>query len=246
MTAFAPGSSPLTRGKRRRYRIRGPDSGLIPAHAGKTTNRGAHATGTQAHPRSRGENLPLPSASWIYTGSSPLTRGKLLDGERLACARRLIPAHAGKTSMALQRSPRSPAHPRSCGENRAKFVDDGLDWGSSPLMRGKQGARCRKTRLRLIPAHAGKTTASPGVSAARPAHPRSRGENVERTHTDEHKDGSSPLTRGKQSVFVHVSDSLRLIPAHAGKTGQALERRAHPEAHPRSRGENMRISTMSE
>ena len=116
--AARAGSSPFTRGKRRRYRIRGPDSGLIPAHAGKTTNRGAHATGTQAHPRSRGENLPLPSASWIYTGSSPLTRGKRSRAQEAAGVFGLIPAHAGKTApkQATRRAAR--AHPRSRGKNR--------------------------------------------------------------------------------------------------------------------------------
>ena len=50
------GSSPLTRGKRRRTRSRRSSPGLIPAHAGKTSDSGESLTSVGAHPRSRGEN----------------------------------------------------------------------------------------------------------------------------------------------------------------------------------------------
>ena len=51
-----PGSSPLTRGKRRLRRGRAQRRGLIPAHAGKTPDRNRPARHDRAHPRSRGEN----------------------------------------------------------------------------------------------------------------------------------------------------------------------------------------------
>ena len=50
--------------------------------------------------------------------------------------------------------------------------------------------------------------------------------------------GSSPLTRGKLSIYDMDKKSVRLIPAHAGKTlpcDFSITRRV---AHPRSRGEN--------
>ena len=50
------GSSPLTRGKRCGYCVCGLDSGLIPAHAGKTHDVRSAWHGHGAHPRSRGEN----------------------------------------------------------------------------------------------------------------------------------------------------------------------------------------------
>ena len=115
--AARAGSSPFTRGKRRRYRIRGPDSGLIPAHAGKTTNRGAHATGTQAHPRSRGENAHERKKQLVCSGSSPLTRGKRLRSRRREGQHGLIPAHAGKTARPRSDPYGARAHPRSRGEN---------------------------------------------------------------------------------------------------------------------------------
>ena len=91
---------------------------------------------------------------------------------------------------------------------------------------------------RLIPAHAGKTSGRPSPAALGRAHPRSRGEN-EGGHVDvDAGRGSSPLTRGKR---IHAGPghlSLRLIPAHAGKTCGFLQGGCEPVAHPRSRGEN--------
>ena len=52
------------------------------------------------------------------------------------------------------------------------------DMGSSPLTRGKpQQLTDEALEARLIPAHAGKTLASPALSGLKKAHPRSRGEN---------------------------------------------------------------------
>ena len=50
------GSSPLTRGKPDRARDDADQSGLIPAHAGKTPHIRGWRFAAQAHPRSRGEN----------------------------------------------------------------------------------------------------------------------------------------------------------------------------------------------
>mgnify|MGYP001748860456 CR=1 FL=1 len=114
---IALGSSPLTRGKlhlhlRRLHRRR-----LIPAHAGKTPSCVAFTARLTAHPRSRGENpVSWPTGS-TRTGSSPLTRGKRALSCSLARLWRLIPAHAGKTIAVSSPDARSPAHPRSRGEN---------------------------------------------------------------------------------------------------------------------------------
>ena len=71
--------------------------------------------------------------------------------------------------------------------------------GSSPLTRGKlRRCRGRARRLRLIPAHAGKTVADLIDSKKTGAHPRSRGENFSRPKVTPLLPGSSPLTRGKR------------------------------------------------
>ena len=72
----APGSSPLTRGKRTNYINATTKRGLIPAHAGKTDDSRRSTPAHGAHPRSRGENARTRSAAKMRRGSSPLTRGK--------------------------------------------------------------------------------------------------------------------------------------------------------------------------
>ena len=71
------GSSPLTRGKLVTWVTNNYRQRLIPAHAGKTAADLVVADESAAHPRSRGENLPIMVSVPASEGSSPLTRGKL-------------------------------------------------------------------------------------------------------------------------------------------------------------------------
>ena len=233
------GSSPLTRGKliagdRCRVRVR-----LIPAHAGKTSAQKPKSQRARAHPRSRGENSAHQQDTARETGSSPLTRGKRDDAERARDVARLIPAHAGKTWCSTGGLSGWWAHPRSRRENGRDPVEASQWVGSSPLTRGKPGfvAR-RRPRLRLIPAHAGKTRCLLRRLSRARAHPRSRGENDRDDINGATASGSSPLTRGKQALLVGQQDVAGLIPAHAGKTRQSSRNARQRAAHPRSRGEN--------
>ena len=135
---LVPGSSPLTRGKRRTGRTDGARPWLIPAHAGKTSSGVCRAYPAWAHPRSRGENATMGSRARRNPGSSPLTRGKLSFVRSNTIHPRLIPAHAGKTNTAgrARMSPR--AHPRSRGENHIMCLAMQDVIGSSPLTRGKR------------------------------------------------------------------------------------------------------------
>ena len=216
---LSEGSSPLTRGKPTDKVCGGVGHGLIPAHAGKTYPYARTQLRRRAHPRSRGENhLTMWIVAWLV-GSSPLTRGKpaVLSGP--SGLSRLIPAHAGKTLRVGRRRAARGAHPRSRGENIASRKLPVNAEGSSPLTRGKLGdLEDIHARVRLIPAHAGKTSSTRSVRGFRRAHPRSRGENRRHARQDTHDLGSSPLTRGKLGVGVGVDHVGGLIPAHAGKT----------------------------
>ena len=192
-----------------------------------------------AHPRSRGENGPNQPGNCFSAGSSPLTRGKRPQGTARRGRCRLIPAHAGKTTMARAIDAEPPAHPRSRGENRVIWVDSVPTAGSSPLTRGKLACGLAgRGRGRLIPAHAGKTGASQRSRRQWRAHPRSRGENGEIGGGLCAHQGSSPLTRGKLGDLHPGRSQRRLIPAHAGKTRAVSRRSRSSAAHPRSRGEN--------
>ena len=158
-TLSGVGSSPLTRGKPGKLCTEKVAQGLIPAHAGKTTDINRGSINKRAHPRSRGENLRtreiIVKVTW------------------------LIPAHAGKTARELNPALYSPAHPRSRGENIVATRSNQTERGSSPLTRGKQRPlRAYAPGPGLIPAHAGKTLNPALVRTRIWAHPRSRGENV--------------------------------------------------------------------
>ena len=213
------GSSPLTRGKRQPVTTESAARGLIPAHAGKTPEHAATRPCAWAHPRSRGENKGLLADAFARAGSSPLTRGKLDGLGNHTLNRGLIPAHAGKTSRSGPGCSCHSAHPRSRGENRRLLPACVGCRGSSPLTRGKPRMGCRgRARVRLIPAHAGKTSWLAMVQRPPAAHPRSRGENVAAASRPNEVPGSSPLTRGKRLVRGESAQLPRLIPAHAGKT----------------------------
>ena len=195
----ASGSSPLTRGKRRRPHTHPQRRRLIPAHAGKTSSTGSHGALRWAHPRSRGENALSPRFPMSTPGSSPLTRGKQDNDHPDRPPRGLIPAHAGKTSTYSHTRAHPRAHPRSRGENQRGQTRDARPPGSSPLTRGKPlTAIVPRGTTGLIPAHAGKTRSAAAPLARRRAHPRSRGENMPGTQGSATLTGSSPLTRGKR------------------------------------------------
>ena len=163
---------------------------------------------------------------------------------QLADRGRLIPAHAGKTRPYTSPRLRCKAHPRSRGENR--FIESMQNcWaGSSPLTRGKpELCKWKRDRLRLIPAHAGKTGLHGPGPAWSVAHPRSRGENRAPGSLAARIAGSSPLTRGKRAHHGHRPGRSGLIPAHAGKTAYPARWSLRRGAHPRSRGENRYTAT---
>ena len=178
-------------------------------------------------------------------GSSPLTRGKHEYVNQVWAEAGLIPAHAGKTTPGLPPARRVWAHPRSRGENVYTVLIMKLMGGSSPLTRGKLCEEAlRVAGGGLIPAHAGKTPTSSQPRTVARAHPRSRGENHGAYFGSSGVPGSSPLTRGKHVDCHTHRPPIRLIPAHAGKTGRCSRPTVDAAAHPRSRGENRALEAL--
>ena len=95
--ASGHGSSPLTRGRPDEVSQFVGQEGLIPAHAGSTPLLRAEEGRARAHPRSRGVDEKSAPTLSQYTGSSPLTRGRLAGQAGGVELERLIPAHAGST-----------------------------------------------------------------------------------------------------------------------------------------------------
>ena len=244
--AVEPGSSPLTRGKHPHHARNDQRTGLIPAHAGKTSSPGVPCCASWAHPHSRGENIITGIIGVLSEGSSPLTRGKLSCCLPVLPVHGLIPAHAGKTSPTCNATPTTWDHPRSRGENRSCCSRGRAMSGSSPLTRGKRsGLGGGADRAGIIPAHAGKTRLRASWAWRTWAHPRLRGENPIIVACRLPAAGSSPLTQGKPMPFIGNSHPKGIIPAHAGKTRRKPVQHDRHRDHPRSRGENTSVKPKS-
>ena len=220
--------------------------GLIPAHAGKTSDRQGSRPRIRAHPRACGENPYLQQSYQRRGGSSPRMRGKQHQAGFDEHRRGLIPAHAGKTAAASLGSVTRGAHPRACGENSAHSQPLVSAGGSSPRMRGKlHDSRMEWRKRGLIPAHAGKTIPKNPQCFHHGAHPRACGENLTIEIADSLREGSSPRMRGKLAFLPVVPAAVGLIPAHAGKTGLQSSGDESGWAHPRACGENQRTTRWS-
>ena len=171
------GSSPHTRGARRRPRVYPISSRIIPAYAGSTASAIARATSTQDHPRIRGEHRGRPR---VYPISS-----------------RIIPAYAGSTGPAQKGALDGRDHPRIRGEHIVAWMAKHENAGSSPHTRGAPPPiRHPSAPSRIIPAYAGSTLGRRRHQDRRPDHPRIRGEHPSSEFETYHDGGSSPHTRG--------------------------------------------------
>ena len=91
---------------------------------------------------------------------------------------------------------------------------------------------------RIIPAHAGNTLSiSPGQRAA-PDHPRACGEHLCKAGLGPEWCGSSPRMRGTPRIQDAPWPRRRIIPAHAGNTGQGNRNCLGLVDHPRACGEH--------
>ena len=235
----ASGSSPLARGAPVWGKVSGGSFGLIPARAGSTCVLPGQRRPPRAHPRSRGEHSSSMRSRITPPGSSPLARGAREIAERRAQDAGLIPARAGSTEWWCTAYPTCRAHPRSRGEHARSLGSRVRLGGSSPLARGARlDFGVQQNRVGLIPARAGSTACTLATAYTRRAHPRSRGEHVDKATGEVTALGSSPLARGALRFTLNLAQPSGLIPARAGSTPACRRRQVHIGAHPRSRGEH--------
>lgn len=176
-----------------------------------------------AHPRSRGEHIEVGRAHFRVSGSSPLTRGTLLQVQLLLLFTRLIPARARNTVSPRRSPPNDRAHPRSRGEHASPTIKGATPVGSSPLARGAQSVPgARSCFLRLIPTRAGNIGATATGGRTNQAHPRSRGEHPVIRQMGSGRYGSSPLVRGTQAKHCPAQISSPSAPRHS--SGQRHQR----------------------
>ncbi len=212
---------------------------IIPAHAGQTRRVERAAFLITDHPRACGANCFSRGPTQRPTGSSPRMRGKQYAVLQLLLVLRIIPAHAGQTWWSRRGSGRLPDHPRACGANDSGVTSASERCGSSPRMRGKrQHRQVRADHERIIPAHAGQTARSLVSSGVLPDHPRACGANSVTLALSWPRPGSSPRMRGKRVQPAGIEERDRIIPAHAGQTGQSPSVAVEDADHPRACGAN--------
>ena len=233
------GSSPHTRGARRRRSPPRPAEGIIPAYAGSTAFCGVAPIIRPDHPRIRGEHEPDAVRLVGSSGSSPHTRGAPRPTVGGAGDRRIIPAYAGSTFAVRRPRWKARDHPRIRGEHMTRPPGSIKHRGSSPHTRGARGCgRAHPREMRIIPAYAGSTDAGEAAGQALSDHPRIRGEHTPHPKRPSQTTGSSPHTRGAQAGHSLAASDARIIPAYAGSTRKYQQDKAWRSDHPRIRGEH--------
>ncbi len=134
--SLSSGSSPPTRGTRRRAVARTAGSRFIPAHAGNTVKKTLAVNIPPVHPRPRGEHARRVPVMSEESGSSPPTRGTRHAHRIAGLDARFIPAHAGNTISCTSSLPAQTVHPRPRGEHTTPCAAEVMAFGSSPPTRG--------------------------------------------------------------------------------------------------------------
>ena len=146
-------------------------------------------------------------------------RGK--DARAVKDARRvgITPAHAGKSYDSVHSPRNGRDHPRPCGEKASGGYPNTGELGSPPPMRGKvPAARLRRSIAGITPAHAGKSYPATVCRCPLEDHPRPCGEKKSTLFRCFLTPGSPPPMRGKGILELTGTASIRITPAHAGKS----------------------------
>ena len=192
-------------------------------------------------------SLPASPASSQY-GSSPRVRGERRASRRDLARGRIIPACAGRTVLPDDIALPTADHPRVCGANAGRVWTYLQPRGSSPRVRGEPGRQGRRVqrrqrvhhhRQRIIPACAGRTSATPSASSTPPDHPRVCGANAALAAALVSLVGSSPRVRGEPNHRNFPRPNFRIIPACAGRTSQQPHGPPPWPDHPRACGANI-------
>ena len=232
------GSSPHTRGS---DRVSGPGHAaarFIPAHAGISTGPSCAPVAQAVHPRTRGDQTSYARPTPARSGSSPHTRGSVLEIGIVFVKGRFIPAHAGIRARALSIAAFLSVHSRTRGDQCTTLNVTDSGSGSSPHTRGSVRAAWRLLlRRRFIPAHAGIRNYLEFTGAGLTVHPRTRGDQSGVCSSHISTAGSSPHTRGSGASSPDRPEHQRFIPAHAGISASASRTAGDWPVHPRTRGD---------
>ena len=167
-------------------------------------------------------------------------RGEDNRGQRGDGRRGIIPAGAGRSRHVPSGGVGLGDHPRGCGEKGRSPLSVVLVQGSSPRVRGEgsSGAMSR-SRVRIIPAGAGRSHHASLVFLSRWDHPRGCGEKHCRPRPWADGPGSSPRVRGEVALWPFIASAAGIIPAGAGRSRGARRPGGDSGDHPRGCGEKL-------
>ena len=129
------GSPPLVRERRWRLASDETDDGITPARAGKTEFPATARTNHRDHPRSCGKDRKWFVSRQRTSGSPPLVRERPFLAALRCSGCRITPARAGKTPREAPLFYADGDHPRSCGKDVNKLLEEKRNKGSPPLVR---------------------------------------------------------------------------------------------------------------
>ncbi len=158
LSVLSEGSPPLTRGVQRGKHWQKSTARITPAYAGSTKDGNGHRSGSQDHPRLRGEYKSWDKPKQSALGSPPLARGVLSADRRTYGLPRITPAYAGSTFDSPFDDSGKQDHPRLRGEYSHSRKWRMIISGSPPLTRGVPRHVQNVANLQgITPAYAGST-----------------------------------------------------------------------------------------
>ena len=234
----ARGLSPRGRGNHGAGRTELPESGSIPAWAGKPLHTGPGGSRSEVYPRVGGETDRTAKAWRSVDGLSPRGRGNPRPARAARRPMRSIPAWAGKPWQGHDWPRMARVYPRVGGETKAEALRTGPSRGLSPRGRGNLPPhRRRDTRRGSIPAWAGKPPASSASAHRKTVYPRVGGETAVFVTVPLPNRGLSPRGRGNPRPARAARRPMRSIPAWAGKPGRRWASSRLSAVYPRVGGE---------
>ena len=168
----------------------------------------ASAPGILKHPLIRGADFLIFLSVSSFCDSSPLARGRLDRQANPSGAARFIPSCEGQTCPSRFFLLGIAIHPLLRGADRFRKIDFKKINDSSPLARGRHQLPYRQFPFRFIPSCEGQTIMyHPGMRQPT-IHPLLRGADCFLHSLICPIIDSSPLARGRHSVFMRLSAAL--------------------------------------
>ena len=193
------------------------------------------------HPRARGEHTSWCQRCSAIVGSSPRSRGTLLELVLPILKRGSSPRSRGTHRVIVLAGLPQRFIPALAGNTLEGL--NGCSFGRFiPALAGNTTASSRPGRtVRFIPALAGNTAQTHSWPSGHGSSPRSRG-TLQRRSRRFAVTGSSPRSAGNTPNVRSPEGEMRFIPALAGNTAPRARSPRRVAVHPRARGEHAESS----